>query len=631
MTISFPGRRGGPAPRRRPVRRFLARGRLSPGEALEARRVLATITVDSLADNTTADAFTTLREAITTANASAEADTIVFASSLFTGGAGTITLGSGLPTIASAATGGALTITGPGAATLTVTANNGNFRVFQVVSGGNATLSGMTVTGVNSTGYGAIQNAGTLTIDAVTVSNNYAGIGAAGILSQSGSTLTVTNSLIANNTTPSYGGGLRVHGTTTITNTVISGNAAGSEGGGGLYNFSGNVSISNSTIRGNRTGAGGGNNWGGGLASNGTMTIDACEISENAATGDGGGVYSNLTLTITNSTISGNRAGGVGGGIINGRTLSVSQSTVADNTAAAGGGIYNNYISTWVTLSNTILGDNRGGDYAAAYGTATNGASVNNLVTQGSFAWATTVTSGQLNLGVLQNNGGPTRTQALVTGSAAISSTVLGTPTLDQRGFTRTTADIGAYSYNYTGADGLVVSQNNEKQVVLTLPATASLSDLQVAYDSGANTVTITPVATGFTGDTTFVPSGGIGGITAGTSGSNKTVVVDLATQTAFGGIAVVTTSGTGATALSGAIDLSLITGGAANQSITLSTLGGASSTSSLSFTNAIKPKGSGSIALGAGSISGSVALVASSVSANAATGMTLATQATAF
>ncbi len=630
--MSFPERRGGPAPRRRPVRRFLARGRLSPAEALEARRVLATITVDSLADNTTADAFTTLREAMTTANASAEADTIVFASSLFTGGAGTITLGSGLPTIAAASTAGALTITGPGAATLTITANNGNFRVFQVASGGNASLSGMTVTGVNSTGYGAIQNAGTLAIDAVTVSNNYAGIGAAGILSQFGSTLTVTNSLIANNTTPSYGGGLRVHGTTTITNTVIAGNAAGSEGGGGLYNFSGNVSISNSTIRGNRTGAGGGNNWGGGLASTGTMTIDASEISENAATGDGGGVYSNNVLTITNSTISGNRASGVGGGIINRRTLSVTNSTVADNSAATGGGVYNDwYDFSNITIVNTILGDNRGGDYGASFGTGTNGASTNNLVTQGSFAWATTVTSSQLNLGVLQNNGGPTRTQALVTGSAAISSTVLGTPTLDQRGFTRTTADIGAYSYNYAGADGLVVSQNNEKQVVLTLPATASLSDLQVAYDSGANTVTITPVAAGFTGATTFVPSGGISGVTAGTSGGNKTVVVDLATQTGFGGIAVVTTSGTGATTLSGAVDLSLITGGAANQSITLSTLGGAASTSSLSFASAIKPKGSGSVTLGAGSISGSATLVASSVSANAATGMTLATQATGF
>ena len=78
--MRFPGRRGSPAQRRRPVRRFAARDRLTAGEALEARRVLATITVDSLADNTTSDAFTTLREAITTANASADNDTIVFAS-----------------------------------------------------------------------------------------------------------------------------------------------------------------------------------------------------------------------------------------------------------------------------------------------------------------------------------------------------------------------------------------------------------------------------------------------------------------------------------------------------------------------------------------------------------------------
>jgi hypothetical protein len=149
-------------------------------------------------------------------------------------------------------------------------------------------------------------------------------------------------------------------------------------------------------------------------------------------------------------------------------------------------------------------------------------------------------------------------------------------------------------------------------------------SECQVAYDSAAKTVTITPVASGFSGSTTFVPSGGIAGITAGTSGGNNTVVVDLTTQTAFGGIAVVATSGTGTTTLSGAIDLSVITAGAANQSITLSTIGGASSTSSLSFSNAIKAKGSGSITLGAGSISGSSTLVASSLSANAATGMTL-------
>ncbi|NBW86926.1 MAG: hypothetical protein EBR23_08900, partial [Planctomycetia bacterium] len=364
----------------------------------------------------------------------------------------------------------------------------------------------------------------------------------------------------------------------------------------------------------------------------------ASEISDNASNIDGGGIYGggSMDIAVTNSTISGNRAQGTGGGIYNNRLLSLTNVTLANNAAAAVGGLYNSYLESTVTVVNTILGDNAGGDFGyrtqgGGTGPGTNAASTNNLVTQGSFAWATTVTSAQLNLGVLQNNGGPTRTQALVPGSAAISSTVLGTPTLDQRGFTRTTADVGAYSYNYTGAGGIVVSQDNEKQVVLTLPATASLSDLQVAYDSTAKTVTITPVASGFSGSTTFVPSGGIAGITAGTSGGNNTVVVDLTTQTAFGGIAVVATSGTGATTLSGAIDLSVITAGAANQSITLSTIGGASSTSSLSFSSAIKAKGSGSITLGAGSISGSTTLVASSLSANAATGMTLATQATAF
>ena len=271
------------------------------------------ITVDSLNDNSTADTSTTLREAITTANASQGADTfIVFDPSLFAVGAGTITLGSALPWIATASSADALTITGPGAATLTITANNSAFGVFKVDTGGNATLSGMTVTGVNSTGvnstvFGAIQNFGTLAIDAMTVANNSASNGGAGIFSNG--TLTLTNSLIANNTTTTYGGGLLLNGTTTITNTVISGNiAAGSHpvgGGGGLWNSIGaTVSISNSTIRGNSTGESWRENYkdfGGGLANIGTMTIVASEVSDNTAAGNGGGIFSENTLTVTNS------------------------------------------------------------------------------------------------------------------------------------------------------------------------------------------------------------------------------------------------------------------------------------------------------------------------------------------
>src|SRR5689334_20248254 len=70
-------------------------------------------TVDSLADPTEAG-HTTLRDAITSAEANAGPDTITFASGL----SGTITLGSALPAITDA-----LTISGPGAGLLAVSGN----------------------------------------------------------------------------------------------------------------------------------------------------------------------------------------------------------------------------------------------------------------------------------------------------------------------------------------------------------------------------------------------------------------------------------------------------------------------------------------------------------------------------
>ncbi|MFN6051999.1 MAG: choice-of-anchor Q domain-containing protein, partial [Planctomycetia bacterium] len=83
--------------------------------------------------------------------------------------------------------------------------------------------------------------------------------------------------------------------------------------------------------------------------------------------------------------------------------------------------------------------------------------SANNIVTQASSsatsAWAQSVTSAQLNLGPLQNNGGPTFTQALLLGSVAIAagnstiSNALPVSGKDQRGVNRITSDIGAYSF----------------------------------------------------------------------------------------------------------------------------------------------------------------------------------------
>ena len=594
---------------------------------LEERITPATITVSSNADAGAG----TLRQAIIDANASAGDDTINF------GITGTITLASSLPAIVTATTAGTLSVTGPGSTLLTISGNNKNIQVFNISSGANLSFSGITISGANTSFRGTIENSGTLSISDSTLSGNASTSRGGAIFNANGASLSIANSILSGNSSD-RGGAICAYGTVTISNSILSGNTGGGNGvdnGGGAIYFRGTVytsqilTISNTTISGNKA------SIGGGINSLGKVVMSNSTISGNSATaGPGGGIRNNFDLTLSFCTISGNSAATEGGGVFNARITAATNCTIAGNSAASGGGFYNSSTETNVTLINTILGDNNGGDYGfrvGGGGPGTNGASTNNLVTQGSFAWATTVTSAQLNLGVLQNNGGPTATQALVTGSAAISSTVLGTPNFDQRGFTRTTADIGAYSYNYTGADGIVVSQTLDKQVVLTLPATSSLSDLQLAYNSGANTLTITTVASGFSGSTTFVPSGGIAGITTGTSGSNNTVTIDLATQTLFGGISVVSNSGIGATTLSTALDLSGITGGAANQSITLSTIGGASSTSTIAFSNAIKAKGSGSITLSAGSISGSGVLATSSLSANSATGMTLATQATSF
>jgi hypothetical protein len=96
-------------------------------------------------------------------------------------------------------------------------------------------------------------------------------------------------------------------------------------------------------------------------------------------------------------------------------------------------------------------------------------AKANNLITEGTYSWATTVTSEQLNLGPLQNNGGPTFTMALGTGSAAIgagNAAISNNPPingLDQRGATRNNSDIGAYSFGIavtTTADTINPSDN---------------------------------------------------------------------------------------------------------------------------------------------------------------------------
>jgi CSLREA domain-containing protein len=143
-------------------------GRRSQLEPLEARHMLAVLTVNSTADNTTVDAFTTLREAIATANSDSAADTIVFDPAVFNTPK-TITLASQL-TISED-----LTIEGPGADLLSISGNNAS-RVFVLNSGDEALIQDVTITEgyVSDTNGGAIWSEGDLTLQRVVVSNSTA-------------------------------------------------------------------------------------------------------------------------------------------------------------------------------------------------------------------------------------------------------------------------------------------------------------------------------------------------------------------------------------------------------------------------------------------------------------------------
>ena len=472
---------------------------------LENRIVPTNFQVTSLADTLTGG---TLREAIDLANSTAGNDTITFASSLFSGGAGTITLlTEQLPQILSASdtvgagtgTRGTLTITGPGASTLTISGNNGvstrDFRIFDIAAGGNLSISGVTVSGANITsgfGGGGFFNAGTLTVTNSTISGNSASSGSGGgILNLNQGTVTVTNSTISGNSASNgSGGGIRNSGTLTVTNSTISGNSAST--GGGIRN-SGTLTttVTNSTLSGNTATT----NSGGGIYSQGTLTLTNSTLSGNTAGNFGGGlhIFSGTVSTVTNSTLSGNSAnrngggGGGGGGINNLGTLNIANTIIANSTSGG------DYVGNGTV---NLISSGNGSDPTVP---------ANNIVTQATSnatsAWATTKTSAEINLGTLANNGGPTQTLALLNGSAAISAgnaTISNNPIYangkDQRGINRTTSDIGAYSFGIqvTNTSDVNTVGSGSLRAAINLANTTPGND-QISFNlTGASPYTIT-------------------------------------------------------------------------------------------------------------------------------------------
>jgi uncharacterized repeat protein (TIGR01451 family) len=247
---------------------------------------------------------------------------------------------------------------------------------------------------------------------------------------------------------------------------IVSGSASGSspdDSGGGIWNQLGSLTVIACTISGNSASGGGGIfNDNGGFAA--TLTVMDSTFSGNSASGLGGGIlngsgnsfsFGTVALTVSNSTFSGNSAGGFGGGILNDSgnsaavaRLMVGNSTFSGNSAPLGGGISNLNSGALLEIGNTILNAGPAGENLFNDGGTVIKYGFNLSSDDGS--GLLTAAGDQINtdpmLGPLADNGGPTFTHALLPGSPAIDQGhryaigELGTG-FDQRGFARPVDD----------------------------------------------------------------------------------------------------------------------------------------------------------------------------------------------
>jgi len=294
--------------------------------------------------------------------------------------------------------------------------------------------SGASTTIIDGGGAGtvvAISSTSThVTLAKITVRNGFAVTG--GGVSNNG-VLTVNNAMITGNAAygrtsgTGSGGGISNNGTLTMNSSILNGNLAlGKYGDGGAIRNNGTLVLNNSTVSANYA-SGSSAGGGGGILNTGTLTIKNSTISGNSSGGYswayGGGIASSTSgiVVITNSTITGNKASahaGSGGGIGNFGTLTMSNVTVSGNRAPFGSGIFA-LRGHPVTLQDSIVANSDSGN---CYGTMTSNGY--NLSSDDSCNFNG---PGDLNntdpmLGPLQNNGGPTQTMALVSGSPAVDA-----------------------------------------------------------------------------------------------------------------------------------------------------------------------------------------------------------------
>jgi hypothetical protein len=413
--------------------------------------------VTSTADT---DSKGTLRGSIEEAEARSGADSIPIEVT------GTIKLESALPGI-----GDDVTIAGPGAGSLTVARSVSApfFGIFQFF-GSTSTVSGITIRGgVAPTGAGILNGSGDLTLIHVVVTGNQAATEGGAMLASAGGvfsngSLTLRESSVSGNSAVTSdsefnvaaGGGVESEGSLLVERSTISGNLAQAIAGGGktaeafgggLAIASGIAIVEESTISGN--------------------TVIAEEAIENTVA-RGGGIQGS-GVTITGSTIAGNAAEvDESGAAIN---------LVAGDNLAVGG-----------LIRNSLVADPGGEGENCANSLLSGGF---NLDEDGSCGFGKSSDLVDVAAGLdplLEDNGGPTPTHALLENSIAIDRGNSFGATVDQRGLPRPSdfpdisdkeggdgSDIGAFELQAPPAQSAAPAKVSEVPSDTTPPNTRIL------------------------------------------------------------------------------------------------------------------------------------------------------------
>ena len=207
---------------------------------------------------------------------------------------------------------------------------------------GTLTMNGGRIEYCRAGNGGGVVNSGTMTIQGTTITNNSAESYGAGIYNYSKAVLTIKDGTTISGNQAMFGGGVLNQGSITMTGGVISENTA-SEDGAGIYNYiKGEFTMSGGSITGNTsTGNGGGIYNNSPDSGDNGINVTGGTIARNKAA-EGGGIYNfSGTTIIAGGNVGENMANGNGGGIYNKATLSFKSGSIQGNIASDGGGVYN--------------------------------------------------------------------------------------------------------------------------------------------------------------------------------------------------------------------------------------------------------------------------------------------------